>query len=923
MKQRPMRLFVAVLAAALMLPQAIAGETVAVRAGRIYPVSDAHPWVIENGTMLLRDGKIIAVGADVAVPAGARVIELPDATIMPGLVLASNGLAGMHLGEESVAAGYRAEDAFDRYADFRTTLASGITTAHLSPGWHRLMSGQGAVVKLAGPSNARVLAADTDLTINLGPAIYNTPRIQELLVPPSPDRDVEPSRAQRPGSRVTRFLALREAIAEALNDDGGEADLHRDALRDAWLSRQTIRVQAQERADIIGAASFLASQERSGYIVGGQQAAELAGRLSDAGLPLVYTIDASFAAPGGDIGSAVDPLLPDLSDLAELRGLQLALGLPANARVTDFRLAAAMAQRGGLSERQALRAVTIEPASILGVDDRVGSLDAGKDADFIVLHGAPLETNAHIALVFVNGKLAYHAPESNAIVVKAGTIWLGPNNWLRDGSVLIEDGRIVDVGRRVQRPPHAQVINAGADAFVTPGFIDAFGHLGLRGDNGATPSDVNLARVIGAPDEPEHRVARAGVTTVMMAPYRFTGTGSRFTAVKTAGQARRDRVVRETAAMAFDVRNIDAALVAGRLKGRLDAGKKYLETWQKYEKELAEWLARKEAGELTETKPKVVEETAEEEAEVDPITGTWDATLTSEQIPEPANAKIALKLDGNKIEGQVVEPPSPIEHKIVGELNGTTLKGTIEIETGGAGVPEWEAEIDREDHIVGKISMGGFLEADIEMTRTDKGPVDLKVVTRRRRTQGEDGRPLPPKVDETLEPIKAILEHKIPAVVAVSTPKQIEAVLNLIVDEWELPLVLLDAQGARLHLERLREKGVGVIVPTQVVRRENDAWYNQSADLSRGGVAVAFQSNAGDGARTLPTVGLYAVEQGLSAEQALAALTIDAARMYLLDDRIGAIAPGCDGDLLIFSGHPFDADSAIQRVIINGQEVPR
>ena len=80
-------------------------------------------------------------------------------------------------------------------------------------------------------------------------------------------------------------------------------------------------------------------------------------------------------------------------------------------------------------------------------------------------------------------------------------------------------------------------------------------------------------------------------------------------------------------------------------------------------------------------------------------------------------------------------------------------------------------------------------------------------------------------------------------------------------------------------------------------------------------------ARAEDGARDLPYHVLYAVERGLSADAALTALTLDAARMYKLDDRLGTLDAGKDGDLLIFRGHPFRDGVRVERVIINGKEV--
>jgi len=136
--------------------------------------------------------------------------------------------------------------------------------------------------------------------------------------------------------------------------------------------------------------------------------------------------------------------------------------------------------------------------------------------------------------------------------------------------------------------------------------------------------------------------------------------------------------------------------------------------------------------------------------------------------------------------------------------------------------------------------------------------------------------------------------------------------------------VLLGAEDATDIAEKIaaHKDKLGVIVPRQILRTRTRRPYNQAADLDRHGIRLALQSDREDGARSLPLMGLYAVQQGLGGDAALRALTSGAARMYKLDDRIGSLEPGKDGDVLIFNGHPFDATAHLERVIVAGREVP-
>ena len=931
-------------------PQAFAdGPTYVIKAGRIITSSADGPWVIENGVILVREGTIIAVGRDLDVPEHLPVLDLSNSTVMPGLVSASSRAAGEHRGVRSISAAFHAADTFNPYEDDRDLLAAGITTMHLNPGWHRLISGRGAVVHLGGASGGRIVNETADITVNLNAGADNPPAITRELTAPSPDNAVVPDVLQRPSSRMTRTLTLEEAIRAAANGEGEyNADLV--ALRSALDDRTPWRVQVNDDGDLAAAIAWLKSQENRGYIVGATDAKRIAEALGDANIPIVYTLNESVRPGGGAVSAppatagrgrrggrgnvqvqqpaaapAADEPAPGLEALAKLGDRPFALATAQNMPPSDLLLAASLARRAGLSNRQVIDAITRIPAEILGVGDHVGSIAPGRDADLLVLDGDPLAPTTHIERVLVQGRQVYSADDAftqastRPIVITGGTIWMGPNDWLYNGSILIEDGKVSSVGYHVARPPSARVIDARG-TFITPGFIDANGHLGLQGDRSATPTQLSLARLLGAPGEGERLVAASGVTSVMLAPYSFNNAGSQVSAVKTAGGLRDERIVKATAAVAMDLSGSDPRSITGAINGRIRAGREYREKWEKYATDLAEWEKKKAEGTLEETEPVVVEETTEQTGE-DRITGTWEVTITGGPIPEPVTGKVALRLTGNRFEGRLIEPapPAELDPRLTGTITGNKVSGTIQVETGGMGEPTFEGELGGEDAMTGTISLGEMLTVNFEARRTDKAAVEFSVTTRRR-VRGEGGRPLPPPVDEALEPLRSFVQGQIPAVIRVNTPQQLKEVLDVFEKE-QLPFVLIDTPSVDAHAERVKQLCSGVILPVSPIVQRNGEPYFQGADLARKGIAIAVQSDAEENARALPRTMLYSIHEGLGAEDAIAALTIHPATMFKVDDRIGSIAPGMDADLVIFSDHPFNAASRVQTVFINGREV--
>lgn len=894
-----------------------AGGSIAITGARILPMADGSSTAIDNGVLIVRDGVIVAVGdSSTVIPGDLPVIDVRGATIMPGMVIADTALAGRHAGDESVSGLYHAIDAFNRFGDYRPLLAEGVTTVHLNPGDHRLVSGAGAVVRLSGYWNDRVLNAASDVTVNLGNAARNPPNLLDPLSQPSADNLIVPAQPQRPSSRMEEWPALRDAIEQSTNAD---ASAHLVALRRLWDANLPMRMQADDALDARKAVEMFDLAGRDGYVVGSFDLDTSASMLAASGTSVVFGLSTPVRNAARDFGDDARLSDPDLSSLALFDADSVAFAPARGLPLSDLRLAAATALRHGLDRDFVLRALTSNPAKILGVGDRVGSLAPGRLADFVVYSDDPLSPTASVQRVYMNGQLAFKADHAGSVVVRAGTVWTGEGEYLRDTEVLVTDGKIAEVGPRVARPKGAIVIDAGPDAFVTPGFVDGRSHLGLDGDRSATGTNNDLSDLVGVPGPAERRVASSGVTSVVMSPYNFGRSGSRLSAVKTFGEGRADRLIRSSAAIALDVRGSDPITIGRQIEQRLGPAKQYDEKWKKYENDLAEWEKAQAEGKVKKpAETEVVVDEAADKPKADPITGTWEMRAESEMLPEPIEGEVALKLNGSEFEGRATAPEAAeVEHRIVGTLDGENISGSIEIDTGGFGTPTFTGTV-KDGVMEGTITLGP-ITATFSGERTSTEEVQFRVT--RRRATGDDGRPKPPPIDESLEPWRAVLAGEAPLVVGASTPQEIDAVVETVAQKNELRLVLLGAEFADTRAETLSGRDIVVLTsPGRFVRRGNDELHLPTV-LSNAGVAVAFQSEAEDGARNLGSVALFALQQGMSPSAVMRAMTEVPAWAYGIDDRVGMIKPGLDGDLVIFDGHPFDASTRVRRVLINGQEV--
>lgn len=399
MKRRLSTMLLIALAAA---PPLSAQEQVQVyRGARILPISSAP---IENGVMVVRGGKIVSVGAEgrVQIPSGAVVHEVAGKVIMPGLVDTHSHVGGGDGGDRSTPLhpDVRILDAIDARNDgIQKAQAGGITTVNVMPGSGHLMSGQTAYLKLRDGRTIKDLLYCQDELRDIcgGMKMANgtNPRGQ----PPFPGTRAKAAAQAR--ALFVRAQEYREKVRAAKGDPTKlpTRDLQMEALVEVLEGKRVVHNHTHRHDDVLTAIRLA---QEFGYRLVLQHVSEawkIADEIAKSGYPASIIV---LDSPGGKLEAAE----VSMTNGAALEKAGAAVAFHTDDGITDSRFflrSAALAVRNGMTREVALRAMTLEGAKMLDLDKRVGSLEAGKDADFIVLSGDPLSVYTRVEQTWVEG----------------------------------------------------------------------------------------------------------------------------------------------------------------------------------------------------------------------------------------------------------------------------------------------------------------------------------------------------------------------------------------------------------------------------------------------------------------------------------------------------------------------------------------
>lgn len=388
---------------------------IAIINGRIIPVTSE---IIENGTVLIEEQKIKAVGSGIAIPEGAEIIDAGGKWVLPGLIDAHSHLslygepsvwANLDLNEMTApnTAQLRAIDALNPDDPaFGDVLAAGITSVYTGPGSANIIGGIGMLIKTFGRTPEEMIVPGTEG--------------MKMALGENPKRIYGDHKKQYPATRMGNAAVLREALVAAQNyldkidkacqeakqDEKAanypERDLKLEALGRVLKREIKARIHCHRKDDILTAIR-VAEEFNLDYVI--EHCTE------------GYKIADILGTKG--VQATVGPLLMsrEKMEISQVTlknpgilsqsGVKVALQVDSSSETKWLPLHAGIAVREGMEEAEAFRAITINAATITGAADRIGSLEPGKDADIAIFSGHPFCTFTVCERTYVNGKLAY------------------------------------------------------------------------------------------------------------------------------------------------------------------------------------------------------------------------------------------------------------------------------------------------------------------------------------------------------------------------------------------------------------------------------------------------------------------------------------------------------------------------------------
>ena len=838
------------------------GATPAVVAIRNGTILTATRGTINSGTVLIRDGKIAAVGTNVSVPSGADVYDATGKFVSPGLIDAHSHIANdaINEGTVSVSSMTGMEDVLDPTdVNIYRDLAGGTTTANILHGSANAIGGKTVVIKLRyGKRRANDLvfqgalpgikfALGENVTRKRGQAAANPERF------PTTRQGVE----YVIRDAFTRAKAYRKEWQdyEGKKKSGQDAlaprrDLQLDALVEVLDGKRLVHAHSYRAdeilmlirlADEMGFKITTFQHVLEGYKVAKEIAAHNAGA-------------STFSDWWGYKMEAADAI-PHNASLMTHKGVVVSINSDDAEQARRLNMEAAKAVRyGDVTDDQAFAMVTINPAKQLKIENRVGSIEVGKDADIVIWNHHPLSTAAIVERSYIDG-IAYYDREKDL-------------------------QRITDI----QREKSGRSTTDSSPA-ATNGTQSAAN--GSQTANGSTNGSQSPARPAPAADRFDVKGNAEGPTWAITNARIVTVSGPVIPKGSIVIKGNRIEAVGANVAVPAGAKPVDvqgATVIPGMIDASTDIG-------------LNEPGVRN-YDDVSEILPfdQMLRTRVAYKADSIAIPVTRSEGITT----------IGVRPDGGTISGEI-----PVMN-----LDGWTWEEAILRPSAGLAFNYPGAA-------GGRGGGGGGRGGGVQ----PQGPDPIKTFNQLlERARAYAKQPATRQVDWTLEPFLPVLDRRQALYVVANTEQTMRDAIAL-ADRQNVRIVLQAGADAQKIAPLLKQRDVPVILSSilSLPPREDEFHaypYQTPGVLAKAGVTFAFSSGGFQFSRDVPFQAGRAVAWGLSHDDAIKALTLDAARILGVDGQVGSIDAGKVANLVVLTGDPLEVRSQIRHVIVAGRDVP-
>ncbi len=840
---------------------------IAIRGGTILTVTKG---TIPNGTIVLRGGTIVAVGANVAIPPGAQVVDATGRFVSPGIIDAHShiGADSINEGGTTVSAMTGIEDVLNPAdVDIYRDLAGGLTTANILHGSANPIGGTNAVIKLRwGKTHAKDLLFEGAMP-GIKFALGENPKDMRQFGQTGPRR--------YPITRPGVEYVVRDAFtrAKAYQKTWQDYDRRKKSGEDLLPPRRDLQleplVEILDGKRLVHAHAYRADE----ILMLIRLADEMGFKVATFQHVLEgYKVAKEIAAHGAGASTFADwwgykvevlDAIPYNAALMTRKGVLVSINSDSAEHARRLNTEAAKTIKwGGLTEDEAFALVTINPAKQLRVDTRVGSLEAGKDADVVIWNHHPLSSYAVADRVYIDGTLYYdRAAEPTRLT-----------------GLQKEKAALVAAERAERKPPATTEETSGAPAAATP-----------RASNGNGSEPTGATRPTAAAQRPG-RQEPASIVAI---------TNARIHPVTRPAIERGTIVIRGATieAVGADVAVPPGARVIDAAGGDVYPG----------------WIDARTTMGLAE-----------------PGSGTFYDVSEMLDFNQAIRAQVAYKADSDAI--AIARANGVTTVAVVpsgGVLGGQAAVMSLDGWTWEEATLQPAAGVSFQFPTVGRQRAFGpnpDRTREYEELKKERDAKLEAVADLLGRARGHARtRPAERVTDWTLEALVPIVERRAPLLTFANREAEIREAVAF-GDRHDVRIVITGGMEAPLVAPLLAEKHVAVILgdvfelPTREDMLPADS-YAAAGALARAGVTFAFASGGYSNVRLVPYAAAVSVAWGLDRDAAVNGLTIDAAGILGVADRVGSLEPGKLANLFIARGDPLEIRTAITHVFVNGRDM--